>query len=417
MISQIDDSINKFKVLGISYKSSGIDIREKFAISDSAAELILDAAKAMGIDGMLILSTCNRTEIYTYSKVDICIEDLLLTYTNASQDILKNNIYNISGIDAIRHAYRVSAGLESQIVGDFQIVGQVKESYKLSSTHGMINTFMQRLFENTFLISKRVKNETEISKGASSVSHAAVQYIKENVELDSSNLLLLGVGQIGKDTCVNLIKHMSNRRLTLINRTLSRAASLAEKYDLIHHDITELGDKTKECDIIIVATGAEKPTLTREHIREEDGCKLILDLSVPRNVSKEIDDLPYVKVMTVDQLSEYIKKAMKQRYQFIPQAESIIESGIQEFIEWLQGSMLSPIIKAMKMGLDKIKENEINNYRDDLTPEELDKVTNITDSMMNKVSSAIINHLKDGQKKSKSPYHTLNILFKDRDKI
>jgi glutamyl-tRNA reductase len=275
---------------------------------------------------------------------------------------------------------------------------------------------MNRLFSFVFQASKKIKNETEISKGAASVSHAAVQYIKDKVTtLETCNFLLYGTGDIGKDTCGNLLKHMNNRSLTLVNRTIEKAEALAKKYNIHYQPIEHLNQEVEKAEVIIVATGASKPTLTLEHFNNVKTCKLVLDLSVPRNVDPEIDNLEHVLVITVDELSKHISTAIDQRKACIPEAEKIIQESIGEFYGWLEVKYLSPVIVALKENLQNVQRKELEYHKNKLTDDELKKVEHITNNIVNKIARACINHLKDHHKKQSSPMETLNMIFKDMD--
>lgn len=416
MSSQIRENLQKLFVLGISYKKSALDVRGKFSLTQEQQESLLKEAKENHIDGLVVLSTCNRTEIYAHSSESDFIIDLFLKYCEGNRDDFKSNGYVLYGNECINHLYRVTSGLDSQIIGDFQIVGQVKNAVHLSSKMELENPFLNRLFSLAFQASKKIKNETEISKGAASVSHAAVQYIKDKVStLESCNFLLYGTGDIGKDTCGNLLKHMNNRSLTLINRTLEKAEVLANQFNIKYQSVEKLSEEVAKSEVIIVATGASQPTLLTEHFGENESCKLILDLSVPRNVDPEIDKLPHVLVITVDELSKHIAGAIEQRKECIPKAEGIIKASIGEFYSWLEVKYLSPVIVALKENLHKVQRKELEYHKNKLSEEELKKVEHITNNIVNKIARACINHLKDHHKQQSTPMETLEMIFKDMD--
>ena len=322
----------------------------------------------------------------------------------------------LHGNECINHLYKVTSGLDSQIIGDFQIVSQVKNAYKQSERFGMVNSFMNRLFSFVFQAGKKIKTKTDISKGAASVSHAAVQYIKDKITtLESCKFVLYGTGDIGKDTCVNLLKHMKNRSLTLVNRTNEKAQALANMYDVKYQPVENLTQEITDAEVIIVATGALKPTLTLEHFKNIDSCKLVLDLSVPRNVDPAVYELENVLVITLDELSKYISATINQRKACIPEAEKIIQSSIEEFYGWLEIKYLSPVIVALKENLQNVQQKELDYHKNKLTDEELKKVEHITNNIVNKIARACINHLKDHHKKQSSPMETLNMIFKGID--
>lgn len=416
MSLQIRENLQKLFVLGISYRKTALDVRGMFSLSSEDQENLLKEAKEHQIEGMVIISTCNRTEIYAHSSEVEIITDLFLKYCKGNRNDLNYNGYTLHGNECIRHLYKVTAGLDSQIIGDFQIVGQVKNAYQQSEQMGIVNSFMNRLFSFVFQASKKIKNDTDISKGAASVSHAAVQYIKDKVStLETCNFLLYGTGDIGKDTCGNLLKHMNNRSLTLVNRTIEKAESLANKYNIQFQPIEKLNQEVDKAEVIIVATGASKPTLTLDHFKGVESCKLVLDLSVPRNVDTAIDDLENVLVITVDELSKHISAAIDQRKACIPEAEKIIQASIGEFYGWLEVKYLSPVIVALKENLQSVQRKELDYHKNKLSEDELKKVEHITNNIVNKIARACINHLKDHHKKQSSPMETLNMIFKDMD--
>lgn len=416
MSLQIRENLQKLFVLGISYRKTALDVRGMFSLSSEDQENLLKEAKEHQIEGMVIISTCNRTEIYAHSSEIEIITDLFLKYCKGNRNDLNYNGYTLHGNECIRHLYKVTAGLDSQIIGDFQIVGQVKNAYQQSEQMGIVNSFMNRLFSFVFQASKKIKNDTDISKGAASVSHAAVQYIKDKVStLETCNFLLYGTGDIGKDTCGNLLKHMNNRSLTLVNRTIEKAESLANKYNIQFQPIEKLNQEVDKAEVIIVATGASKPTLTLDHFKGVESCKLVLDLSVPRNVDTAIDDLENVLVITVDELSKHISAAIDQRKACIPEAEKIIQASIGEFYGWLEVKYLSPVIVALKENLQSVQRKELDYHKNKLSEDELKKVEHITNNIVNKIARACINHLKDHHKKQSSPMETLNMIFKDMD--
>lgn len=416
MSSQIRENLQKLFVLGISYRKTALDVRGKFSLTAEQQESLLREAKENQIDGMVVLSTCNRTEIYAHSSEHELITNLFLKYCEGSHDDFKSNGYTLLGNDCIKHLYKVSAGLDSQIIGDFQIVGQVKNAYQLSESMGMVNSFLNRLFSCAFQASKKIKNNTDISKGAASVSHAAVQYIKDKVStLEACNFLLYGTGDIGKDTCGNLLKHMNNRSLTLINRTLEKAEALANKFNIQYQPVEKLTEEVAKAEVIIVATGAPQPTLLPEHFIGNEKCKLILDLSVPRNVAPEIENMDHVLVITVDELSKHISNAIQQRKDCIPVAEGIIQASIGEFYSWLEKTYLSPVIVALKENLQKVQKKELEYHKNKLSDDELKKVEHITNNIVNKIARACINHIKDHHKTQSTPMQTLEMIFKDMD--
>ena len=190
---------------------------------------------------MLVISTCNRTELYAYADHPFQLIQLLCEYSKGSVDDFQKVGYVNKGKEAVQHLFEVGTGLNSQILGDFEIIGQMKQAFALSRDKGLANAFLERLMNSVINASKRIKNETVLSSGAASVSFTAVQYIMQNVaEVSQKNILLFGVGKIGRNTCENLIKHTQNKHITLINRTREKAEQVAGKFNVIVKDFTDL---------------------------------------------------------------------------------------------------------------------------------------------------------------------------------
>ena len=259
--------------------------------------------------------------------------------------------------------FRVGSGLDSQILGDFEIISQLKKSAKLSRKHNLLNSFIERLINSVIQASKRIKNETEISSGATSVSFASVQYILKNVQnISDKNILLFGTGKIGRNTCENLVKHTKNEHITLINRTKNKAEAIAGKFNLLVKDYSDLQEEINTSDVLIVATGAQNPTVDKYLIQSQKEL-LILDLSIPKNVNANVSELDNVTLIHLDDLSQITDETLENRKAHIPVAESIIEDIKAEFNSWLETRKFAPTIKALKHKLLDFKAAELDTQR------------------------------------------------------
>lgn len=408
------DILKNFHIIGVSYLQTPVDIRELFSVSNDEQIAFLKDAQSLGLENVVILSTCNRTEVYTQTDNIDLVKRLLVKYSNGPMKLFEEFGYHIVGDEAVNHLYRVGAGLDSQILGDFQIIGQLKNAYRLSEKMKMVNTMLNRIFAHVFQASKKIKNQTELSHGAASVSHAAVQYIKENVvDLDQVNFLLYGTGEIGKTTCDNLVRHMNKKTLTLVNRSEDKAASLAEKYSISYKSEKELPQEIAKADVIIVATGAQNPTVAKEFFKGNTERKLILDLSVPRNVATNVSKLPNIKLVDIDELSQVNNEVLELRIKNVPLAEDIIKQNSEELHEWIEMQHLSPIFKGVQMGLNKMKEQELAYHRTNLTDEEFEKVDLIASNIVNRIARMSISHIKDVFKTEKRSREVLSKMFGD----
>ena len=341
----------KFFTVGISYKKASLSIREAFSLSLHSSKLLLNDAKKSGISELLINSTCNRTELYGVTENPKDFIKLLCKFSSGEIDTFNKIGYTLEGKEAINHIFRVGAGLESQILGDFEIIGQLKKSFYQSKKLMMVNGFLERLVNNVIQASKRVKTETGISSGATSVSFAAVQFIIKNVEnISNKNILLFGAGKIGKNTCENLIKHTKNDHIVLINRTKKRAEKIAGKFKVIVKPHSELNTEIRKSDVLIVATGAEHPTVNKNLIHRSRPL-LVIDLSLPRNVVPEINEIDQVSLVHIDELSKMTDKNLIKRQDHIGRAEEIINEVASDFNIWVYNRKYAPFLNAIKMHL------------------------------------------------------------------
>lgn len=355
--------ISKFYAIGINYKKSNATTRGLFAVTPEQYDAILEKAATQGFSELFILSTCNRTEIYGFGENAQQLIALLCSETKGDAATFDNLAYIKNGKQAIQHLFEVSAGLDSQILGDYEIVGQIKAAVKFSKERGFIGIFIERLVNFVLQSSKAIKNETAISGGTISVSFAAVQYIREKVmDIADKKIVLLGTGKIGRNTCKNLVDYLDTKNITLINRTEEKASGLAMEMGLQYAAISELTSELASADIILVATNAAQPTILRKHL-EEKGKKLIIDLSVPYNVELAAQELANITLVNIDELSKLKDETLARRQAEVPKAKAIITKHFAELVDWLMMRRHAPILKAVKSKLKEIHTSPLfSNY-------------------------------------------------------
>jgi glutamyl-tRNA reductase len=347
-------NISNFFVAGINYKKSDASVRGQFAIGSEQYANVLQKASLLGLNEIFILSTCNRTEIYGFANSSNQLVELLCSETLGNKEIFLQSAYIKNGSNAIEHAFNVGAGLDSQILGDYEIVGQLKNAVKFSKQHGFVGAFTERLINCVLQSSKLIKNNTELSGGTVSVSFAAVQYIKQVVANPSSkNILLMGVGKIGRNTCKNLVDYLDTNNITLINRSPEKAEELAKELGLRSASLENLHDEIAKADIILVATNSPEPTILKEHV-EGHGEKLIIDLSIPYNVHEEAQELSNVQLVNVDELSKLKDETLRMRMAEVPKAKAIIAEVMEEFKEWYEMRKHVPMLKHLKIKLKEL---------------------------------------------------------------
>lgn len=386
---------NTFYAVGLSYKKADAEMRGKFSLDSTAKTNLLSQAKKEGIESLIVTSTCNRTEIYGFAQHPFQLIKLLCENSQGTAEDFQKVAFVYKGQEAITHLFRVATGLDSQILGDFEIISQLKTSFNESKSFGLINTFLDRLINSAIQASKKIKNETEISSGATSVSFASVQYILKNVEnIGEKNILLFGTGKIGRNTCENLVKHTKHEQITLINRTKDKAESLAKKLDLVVKDYSELHLELQKADIVVVGTGAQNPTIDKAILNLKKPL-LILDLSIPKNVHENVKDLEGVTLIHMDHLSQMTDDTLERRKQHIPAAEAIIEDVKLEFNIWMNGRKYAPTIHALKAKLNDIVASEITTQRKKTTGFNEEQAELISAKIIQKITNHFASHLKD----------------------
>ncbi len=386
-----------FYALGLSYKKADAEVRGKFSLDTKAKSTLLIQAEAEGIEALLVTSTCNRTEIYGFAQHPYQLIKLLCENSKGSVEEFQEVAYIYKNQEAIHHMFRVGTGLDSQILGDFEIISQIKIAFNESKSNGLVNSFLERLVNSVIQASKRIKTETEISSGATSVSFASVQYIIKNVEnISDKNILLFGTGKIGRNTCENLVKHTKHDHITLINRTKDKAEKLAQKLDLIVKDYADLQLELQKADVVVVATGAQNPTIDKTILNLKRPL-LILDLSIPKNVNENVKEVDGVTLIHLDHLSQITDETLENRKQYIPAAEDIIEEIKEEFLVWTKNRKFAPTIQALKEKLNAIKDTELSIHRKKLSNFDEEQAELISNKIIQKITNHFVNHLKDGE--------------------
>ena len=384
-----------FYVVGLSYKKADADIRGKFSLDDVGKKNVLKQAQQEGIESLLVTSTCNRTEIYGFAQHPFQLIKLLCDNSQGTVEDFQKVAYIYKNQEAVRYMFRVGTGLDSQILGDFEIISQIKSAFTESKSMNLVNAFIERLVNSVIQTSKRIKNETEISSGATSVSFASVRYIFSNVDdIANKNILLFGTGKIGRNTCENLVKHTKHEQITLINRTKDKAERLARKLDLVVKDYSDLQLEIQKADVLVVATGAQNPTVDKAILNLKKPL-LILDLSIPKNVNENVTTVDGVTLVHMDHLSQITDETLENRKKHIPAAEVIIEEIMDDFMAWTKQRKFAPTINALKEKLNSIKESELSVQRKKLSNFDEAQAELISARIIQKITNHFASHLKN----------------------
>ena len=413
-------NIQNFWAVGINYKKTDASLRGMYAVNNEQYDYLLSIAPDFDINEFFILSTCNRTEIYGFADNASQLIDLVCTVTAGDKATFTNMAYVKNCQQAIEHLFQVGAGLDSQILGDYEILGQIKNAVKNAKTQRFIGPFMERLINSVLQASKAIKTHTALSGGTVSTSFAAVQYIREfyegptvtprmkcpstahimtcpvtahatahgKINIEDKKIVLLGTGKIGKITCKNLVDYLNTRNITLINRTTETAAVLANELNLKYAPIENLAAELKDADIILLSTSANEPVIVKEHL-EGYGDKLVIDFSIPCNVAADAQTLQGVKFVNVDKLSKIKDETLNQRKAEVPKAIAIINELITEFNEWYAMRKNVPVLKEVKNKLKELNAAPLftgnSLFCSDPNAENEEKIQKVINSLANKI--------------------------------
>ena len=353
--------IASFFVAGINYKKTDADLRGHFSINKEQYATLFTLAPQFGLTQFFVISTCNRTEIYGFAQDADSLCQLLCTQSQGSLEKFKEIAYIQNGEAAIRHLFNVASGLDSQILGDYEILGQLKQAVKFSKQHSFIGAYLERLVNAALQASKCIKTNTSLSGGTVSVAFAAIQYIKEKVSnLKDKKILLVGTGKIGRNTCKNLVDYLGAKHITLINRSADKAMDLAVELNLQFARVEDLAMQVNAADIILVATNADEPVILQSDL-VGGGPKLLIDLSIPFNVETSAAALSNITLVNVDDLSKIKDATLHKRQLEVPRAQAIIEVQMEEFLDWHQMRKNVPVLRAVKNRLHSMDHCKLYN--------------------------------------------------------
>lgn len=407
-----------FKAITISYKKASLQLRGQIALNEEESKaLMLKMREAFDVSEVLVLSTCNRTEVYYVSENNLGESIIRLI---ASQKVLSSNeiIPYFEVIDdhneAVKYLFEVSMGLHSQVVGDLQIPNQVKHAYQWAADVQMAGPFLHRLLHTIFFTNKKIVQETSFRDGAASTSYATVEVMETFLSLLSNpKILVVGLGEIGEDVCRTLADK-GYKNITITNRTLEKAQKLANELGFEVADYQFVNQNILEADIVISSVRCESPIITKETLKDKTlAVKYLIDLSVPNSIATDIEEVTGVVAYDLDTIQRRANEALQRRMEAIPQVLDIISDAIGEFNNWSQEMIVSPTIQKLKGALEQIRKEEMARFVKELSAEEAEKMDKITASMMQKIIKLPVIQLKAACKRGEAEtlIDVLNDLF------
>ena len=419
---------DNFLLIGISHKTAPIEIREKFTFNDDSISTVLSGVYGLnGIRECVILSTCNRTEIYALvnkplKEVSKRIEQFILESTGEGDDFIKN-FYYFNGPDVIEHLFNVTCGLDSMILGETQIFGQVKNAYALACDNKYTGPAINRLFHHAFQVGKNIRNTTSIGEGAVSVSSASVKLAKKIFgSLKNRSILLVGAGKIGK-LCAKQLIDSGIEKLLITNRTHERAAALAEELwgEVIPYDTME--DMYKKVDIIITSVASSMPILTKTcllpHIEHRNGEPLFLiDLGVPRNIDPGIAGIETVHLYNIDDLEDVTLDNQDKRRNEAEKAKEIVKKEVREYCTWLKEREVIPVIQDLHEKYENIRLQELDRIKNTVSSKTFKTLDLATRRIVRKIlhnPTVVIRSSKSGEERKRLLESIYELFIKDSE--
>ncbi len=393
-----------FLLIGVNHKSAPVEVRERFAIPESRLpEATKSLAEFPGIDEAMILSTCNRVELVACSKNGSAdLRGFFSKFFNVDASKCSDFLYEHRERDAVRHLFRVAASLDSMIVGEPQILGQVKEAYAVARAVGAVHSHLDALLTRSFAVAKRVRSETAVGSSAVSVASVAVELAKKIFgSLHGKTVYLVGAGKMSELAARHLLAHGA-AQILVANRTYDRAAQLAAKFNGLAIPFEELYDTVDRADIVITSTGAPHALFRREHgeaflARRKNRPMFFIDIAVPRDVDALMNKLDGIFVYDIDDLQSAVTAHVSDRQKEAHRAESIIEAEVERFQARLRTLDVVPTIVSLQEQLETIRQAEIDRVRGrlgDLSPDQELAVEAMTRGIINKIMHAPMRTLK-----------------------
>ncbi|HPH46580.1 MAG TPA: glutamyl-tRNA reductase [Chryseolinea sp.] len=387
-----------FKALILTYKTAPVEVREQVSLNETGVKQLLQFVKDYAAaSDVLIVSTCNRTEVYYSAEKDLS-EVIFkgLSFIKNPAPGFEDHFTSFEGLKAIEHLYEVAIGLDAQVVGDFQISGQVKNAYQWSADENMAGPFLHRLMHTIFFANKRVVQETSFRDGAASISYAAKELAEDLVSNNREpKVLVIGVGEIGQDVCLNMI-NSGFKQVTILNRTIEKAEKLAQRCGFAFGSIDQLNEELLKADVIISSVSGSDSIITKAMLKEFKilSPKYFIDLSMPRSIESSIDEIPGAILYNLDDIQEKTNDAVEKRKASIPQVQAIINESIGDFEGWSKEMVVSPTIQKLKNTLEQIRKEELARFLKNAKAEEAEKLEEMSRSLMQKILKYPVLQLK-----------------------
>ena len=396
----------KLWLTGLNHRTAPVGVRERLAFNESDVPRALEALRATpGVTEAMILSTCNRVEVAVTTDDSCAASDAVAAFLCRERGLdrswLEPHLYGYSDQEAVRHLFRVAASLDSMVVGEPQILGQLKTAYALAKDTGSVNGILDTIVTRAFSVAKRVRTETDIGASAVSVSYAAVELAREIFgNLKHRRVMLIGAGKMSELAARHL--HRSGAEILVANRTESRAQDLAS---LVHGSIVPYNQyptRLKDVDIVITSSGAPHYLLTRDSVKKlidarKNRPMFLIDIAVPRNIEPAVNELDNVFLYDIDDLQKVVSENLKSRLNEAEEADRIVAEEVERLEAWMRTRSVGPIIADLQDALEKLRATEVERMRGKLgtlTPQQELAIEQLTRGIVNKIAHGPIAALR-----------------------
>jgi glutamyl-tRNA reductase len=396
----------RFSITGVNHRSAPIEVRERLAFDEpSLAAALLDLKRRPGFCEGMILSTCNRVEVALTCEdatALLAVDEFLADTRNVARDWVTPYLYRYEDGEAIRHLFRVAASLDSMVIGEPQILGQLKSAYAVAKEHGAVGGFLDTLLTRAFNVAKRVRSETEIGANAVSVSYAAVELARDIFgTLDDKKVMIVGAGKMS-ELAARHLRRSGATHIFVTNRTHERAVEMAQVFDGKIIEYTKLMGFLPEVDIVITSSGAPHYIITRDEMKRVIDARrnrpmFLIDIAVPRNIEPSVNKLDNVFLYDIDDLQKVVDTNLVGRMQSAEEAEAIVREEVERMMARLKMREVVPTIVSLQEQLEKLRIGELTRMRSkfgSLTPEQEEALIALTKGIINKIAHGPISELR-----------------------
>jgi len=413
------------EVHGLNHTTASVEIREKVWIPpDRLAEALVMLKSLPHVEQCFILSTCNRTEVYvlrpkSHGATGRPAVDFLIRYCAVAPDVLEQTLYHFEGNDAVAHLFKVAAGLDSMVLGENEILGQVRTAFAAACESECTGSFLNRMIHTALQVGKDVRTCTALNEGSLSVSHTACDLAEEHFgDLSNASVLVIGAGETGQQAARNM-QARGVKKVIVTNRTLDRAAPLAQCFKCEILPFQHLDEGLQAADIVISCTSSPEPILTRQTVtsamakRAQSDPLMLIDLAVPRDIEESVAGIAGVALFNIDDLQSVVEANAEKRMAEAEKAHILVNKAAEKFADWQRTLIAVPTIRELQTLFSRIQKEELAKYSEQVTPEELQRIEKVSGAITRRIAQLAISRMKEasGRPNAQAFFESVQRLF------